>query len=99
MNDDADEVISIYELTQKYESSLPPKSKFLGWKCPKCGAKLKKRSLKHPISTEVGGTEFAYKVVKKFNAPPGFYSLNLDHFMCRCGYEYAARKLEKVELE
>lgn len=99
MKVDADIVKSLYDLTEKCKASPPPKSKFLGWKCPQCGAKLKKRTLKHPISTDVGGTEFAHMVVNKFNAPPGFYSLNLDHFTCECGYEYATCKLEKVELE
>lgn len=57
------------------------------------------KSLKYPISIEVGGTEFAYEVAEEFGATPGFYSLNLEHYTCGCGYEYANRKLEKVEFE
>ena len=98
MSQDMEAVKKVYEQSKSFSSTPAPKHSFTGTKCPKCGAKVKKESLKQPLFAGEGGTEFALAVAKDFKAAPGLYSLSIDSYKCGCGYEYIGSKLDWVEL-
>jgi hypothetical protein len=99
MTDDLERVSSLYNLAHRTASSPPPKWRFFSSRCPICGARLKKESVEYPIFAEGGENDFASKVLTENGVSPGFYSLVLDHFVCDCGYEFARRRLTRVEQE
>jgi hypothetical protein len=98
MSQDLETVKKLYEKSKSYSSIPAPKQGFTGTKCPKCGTKIKKESLKQPLYAGEEGNEFAKAVVSDFKAKPGLYSLSIDSFKCSCGYEYVGAKLDWVEL-
>jgi hypothetical protein len=99
MSDDLEKIMKWYELTRSTASSSPPKKGLLSSKCPKCGAKLKKETVVHPLYAEEGAEGFANKVIRDHSKSPGLYSLTINHFICGCGYLFADRRLEEVESE
>jgi rubredoxin len=92
------ELEKLYERSKKGKFSLAPKQGLVRWKCPKCMSKLKRKSFKLPLYAEVGGKEFANKVIDDYKVPPGLYNITMDHFTCSCGYEYIGATLDQVEL-
>jgi hypothetical protein len=84
----------LYSLAMNSAQSLPPKRALFAWKCPKCGGKLDRESLKEMIFAGEGGSEFANKVISEAGLPQGVYNLRIDHFTCKCDYEFAKRTIE-----
>lgn len=83
----------LYSLAMSTQPLLPKRSLF-AWKCPKCGGKLDKESVGDRIYAGEGGTEFANKVISDGGFDPAIYNLKIDHFTCKCGYEFAQRFIE-----
>lgn len=98
MSQDIESIKKLYEQSKAFASMAAPKQGFTGTKCPKCGVKIKKESVKTALFSGDGGTEFAMAVANDFKAKPGLYSLSIDSFKCSCGYEYIGSKLDWVEL-
>ncbi len=98
MSQDLETVKKLYEQSKSFASVPAPKQGFTGTKCPKCGAKIKKASIKQALFAEEGGNEFANSVINDFKSKPGLYSLSIDSYKCSCGYEYVGSKLDWVEL-
>jgi hypothetical protein len=98
MSQDLETVKKLYEQSKAFASTPAPKQGFTGTKCPKCGTKIKKESIKQPLFSGEGGTEFALAVANDFKAKPGLYSFSIDSYKCSCGYEYIGSKLDWVEL-
>lgn len=87
----------LYEVVEKTEQGPGPKRSLLGSKCPKCGTKLGKESVKGLLFAGEGCTEFAKKVAARAELPPGVYNLAINHFTCpQCHYEYAKSELSAV---
>lgn len=85
-----------YEIAEKTGQAPEPKRALLGYKCPKCGGKLEKEAVKGLIFAGEGATEFAQKVAAKAELAPGVYNLAVNHFKCKCGYEYAKSEVSTV---
>jgi len=98
MSQDLEAVKKLYEQSKSFASTPAPKQGFTGTKCPKCGAKIKKTSVKQPLYADEGGKEFANTVIDDFKSKSGLYSLSIDSYKCDCGYEYIGTKLDWVEL-
>ena len=89
-----EKALKLYSLATDSEQSLKPKHSLFTWKCPKCGAKLSKESIKESIAP---GTEFEDKVLSDAGLGPGVYYLHINHFNCgACGYDYAERYVEAM---
>ena len=92
-------VKKLYQQKKIAQPDLPPKQTFWGWKCPKCGNKLKKESVSHPLFVEEGGTdEFTNMVAKDHALAPGLYSLTMEQLTCNCGYGFYNSRFDQVEL-
>ncbi|MFH1088007.1 MAG: hypothetical protein V1737_05420 [Chloroflexota bacterium] len=89
-------VQTLYDLAASMKESDKPKRSLFSVKCPKCGEKLRKESLKETIYSGAGATEFANKVAADAKFPEGVYILKLDHFTCNCGYEFARSKVDTL---
>ncbi len=84
-----------YSLVLSSAQTPPPKYTLFGAKCPKCGSKLSKETVKETIYAGEGATEFGNKVIiKDAGAGPGLYNLHIDNFSCKCGYQFGRRTLE-----
>lgn len=97
MNNELEQTKELYGLTLKSVSLPPPKQGFWGWKCPTCGAKLKKKSLTHPILAEEDADSFVKQVIDDNNLPPGLQTIEIDSFTCACGYLFAERRFGKLD--
>lgn len=95
--DKSQNIEKLYDLSLKSANVPSPKRVLLGFKCPKCGSKLDRESEKEMIFVGEAGTEFANKVGKNANLAVGAYSLRIDYFKCKCGYEYAKAKTDLFE--
>ncbi len=82
----------LHSLAMSSGQSLQPKRAFLGWKCPECGGKLDKETVL--AWGEV--SEFANKVISEAGLPKSTYALQIDHFTCECGYEFAKQTIESL---
>lgn len=79
-----------FTLSQRSVQSVKPVRSLFGWKCPKCGSKLSKKSLKEIIVAFEESNDFVKRVVKERQLEPGgVYELTINHFICQCGYESA----------
>jgi hypothetical protein len=78
--------------------NLPaPKRSLFSVKCPKCGGKLKKDTVKELIVGVDGGDAFVLKVLSEASVPVGAYYLTIERFTCEAGdYDYARRMVEEV---
>ncbi|MDO8568339.1 MAG: hypothetical protein Q7R57_06465 [Dehalococcoidales bacterium] len=85
-----------YEVSEKSEQGPEPKRSLFGYKCPKCGTKLERETAKGLIFAGEGATEFAKKVAERAELSPGVYNLAVNHFKCKCGYEYAKSEVSTV---
>jgi hypothetical protein len=87
----------LYALAMSSKDTPPPKRAFLSWKCPKCGSKLHKESLKELIVGVEGENTFVNTVIKEASLTPGAYYLHIEHFTCPSkDYEFAKRTVEEV---
>lgn len=98
MNKELETAMELYEQSKSRDWSSRPKQTIFNWRCPKCNTKLKRKFVKVPLYAEVGGNEFASRVVNDHGQPPGLYNLTMEHFTCSCGYEYIGEKLDQVEM-
>lgn len=99
INKELELVKKLYEQKKTINPDVPPKQTFTGWKCPKCGNKLKKESVSHPIFFEEGGSDgFVNMVAKDHGVPFGLYNMTMEHLTCKCGYEFYHSKLDKADL-
>jgi hypothetical protein len=74
-----------------------PKRTLFSTKCPKCGGKLKKETVKELVVGVEGGDAFVLKVLNEASVPVGAYYLTIDRFTCEAGdYDYARRTVEEV---
>lgn len=79
----------LYPLVLSSRQTPPPKQSLFSWKCPKCGNKLGKESINDMVYSGEGATEFIKKVISDAGLEPGLHKLLIDHFTCKCGYEFA----------
>lgn len=87
----------LYDLAVASANTPAPKRAFLSWKCPKCGSKLEKESVKELIVAVEGEDSFVNKVISDAGLAPGAYYLFVDHFTCPAkDYEFAKRNVEEV---
>ena len=87
----------LYDIAMKMGDTPPPKRAFLASKCPKCGAKLNKESVKELIVGVQGENQFINKIVADAALAPGAYNIYIDHYTCpNKDYEYAKRTIEEV---
>ncbi len=87
----------LYGVAEKTAQSAEPKRVLFGYKCPKCGGKLGKESVKGLLFAGEGCTEFAKKVAASAELPPGVYNLTIHHFTCsQRDYEYAKTAVSAV---
>lgn len=89
----------LYTLAVKTAQSPKPKQVLLVWKCPKCNSKLRKKSLKEMALAGEGGSEFVNRIVSEAGNPPGVYTLSINHFVCKCGYQFAKVEIEPINLD
>jgi len=97
-NEQLENVKKLYEQSKSFVDAPKPKHTFMSVKCPKCGNKLKKSTVQHPIYAEEGGTEFGNIVAQEMKSGPGLYNLIIEQFNCGCGYEYISCRLDQQEL-
>ena len=93
-------IAELYDLATKSANSARPKRVLFSWKCPKCNGNLNKESVKELAYLAEGGTEEGNEIIKKIlteaKIDPGVYYLKLNHFSCKCGYEFARTNIEPV---
>ncbi len=91
MEENKEKMAKLYEVVEKSTQTPPPKRALFGAKCPKCGSKLSKNTMKAIAYTGDTGPEFARKAAARVELPVGLYNLTIKHYACKqCGYEYAA---------
>ncbi len=85
----------LYSLVLASAQTPPPKKSLFGMKCPKCGSRLSKESVKGMLFAGEGGSEFAKKVViEDAGIEPGVYVLRVDKYTCKCDYQFAVRDID-----
>lgn len=88
----------LYAIAMSSAQTPPPKKSLFGARCPKCGAKLSKESVKELIvGVEGGENAFVNKVIAESQLAPGAYYLVIEHYTCPGGdYEFAKRNVEEL---
>ncbi|MEW6142285.1 MAG: hypothetical protein AB1597_03905 [Chloroflexota bacterium] len=87
----------LYAIAMSSGQTPPPKKSLFAAKCPKCGAKLNKESVKELIVGVEGESAFVNKVIAEAQLTPGAYYLAIDHYTCPNGdYEFAKRSVEEL---
>jgi hypothetical protein len=87
----------LYDLAMADSNTPPPKKSLFSSKCPKCGAKLEKESMKELIVGVEGENAFVNRVIAEAQLTPGAYYLVIEHFTCPArDYEFAKRTVEEV---
>jgi hypothetical protein len=68
---------------------IPPKRSLFGSKCPDCNSNLTKETTKEMINTlEERVAELIKKLPCASDITPGIHKLEIEHFTCKCGYEF-----------
>ncbi len=96
MQEQSQKIERAYALAQTASQPEPPKRALFGYKCPKCGGKLKKEDLKMLIVAGEQGTTFADTVARDNELGVGAYNLAVSQFKCDCGYEFARSVVDPV---